>query len=93
MIASDRVVMGDGAAVLLDEALTPDSSRFWPRDGYAPGRAQHSFDKQFVRDHLEAIHWDKRPQAPALPEEIVEKTRARYLEAHSRLTGTPLRTA
>jgi phosphoribosylaminoimidazole-succinocarboxamide synthase len=83
----------DGRLVWIDEALTPDSSRFWPRDGYAPGRAQPSFDKQFVRDHLEAIRWDKRPPAPALPEEIVDKTRARYLEAHARLTGARLRAA
>jgi phosphoribosylaminoimidazole-succinocarboxamide synthase len=83
----------DGRLVWIDEALTPDSSRFWPKDGYAPGRAQPSFDKQFVRDHLEALRWDKRPPAPTLPEEIVDKTRARYLEAHARLTGAPLRAA
>ena len=80
----------EGRLVWIDEALTPDSSRFWPKDGYAPGRSQPSFDKQFVRDYLESLAWDKRPPAPSLPSEIVEKTRARYLEAHARLTGAPL---
>jgi phosphoribosylaminoimidazole-succinocarboxamide synthase len=83
----------DGRLVWIDEALTPDSSRFWPSDGYAPGRSQPSFDKQFLRDYLESLKWDKRPPAPALPPEIVEKTRARYLEAHARLTGPPARRA
>lgn len=80
----------EGRLVWIDEALTPDSSRFWPKDGYAVGRSQPSFDKQFVRDYLESLAWDKRPPAPSLPEGIVEKTRARYLEAHARLTGAPL---
>ena len=80
----------DGRLIWIDEALTPDSSRFWPKDGYAPGHAQPSFDKQFVRDYLESLAWNKQPPAPALPAEIVEKTRARYLEAHTRLTGAPL---
>ncbi len=80
----------DGRLVWIDEALTPDSSRFWPKDGYAPGRPQPSFDKQFLRDYLESLAWDKRPPAPPLPAEIVEKTRARYLEAFARLTGAPL---
>ena len=80
----------EGRLIWIDEALTPDSSRFWPKDGYAPGRSQPSFDKQFVRDYLESLAWDKRPPAPTLPAEIVEKTRARYLEAHARLTGAPL---
>jgi phosphoribosylaminoimidazole-succinocarboxamide synthase len=80
-----------GRLVWIDEALTPDSSRFWPKDGYAPGRAQPSFDKQFLRDYLESLAWDKRPPAPALPAEIVEKTRTRYLEAFARLTGAPLK--
>jgi phosphoribosylaminoimidazole-succinocarboxamide synthase len=83
----------DGRLLWIDEALTPDSSRFWPRDGYQPGRPQPSFDKQFVRDYLESLRWDKRPPAPELPPDIVEKTRARYLEAHARLTGAPLRRA
>jgi phosphoribosylaminoimidazole-succinocarboxamide synthase len=76
--------------VLADEALTPDSSRFWPADRYAPGRGQPSFDKQFVRDHLEEIGWDKRPPVPQLPEEIVQGTRARYLEIFKILTGRAL---
>jgi phosphoribosylaminoimidazole-succinocarboxamide synthase len=80
----------DGRLVWIDEALTPDSSRFWPQDGYAPGRGQPSFDKQFVRDYLESLDWDKRPPAPALPDEIVRRTRERYLEAFARLTGRPL---
>jgi phosphoribosylaminoimidazole-succinocarboxamide synthase len=79
----------DGRLVWIDEALTPDSSRFWPQDGYVAGRSQPSFDKQFVRDYLESLRWDKRPPAPALPPDIVEKTRARYLEALTRLTGAP----
>jgi len=76
--------------IWIDEALTPDSSRFWPRDGYAPGRGQPSFDKQFVRDYLESLAWDKKPPAPALPAEVVERTRAKYLEAYERLTGASL---
>ncbi len=80
----------EGRLVWIDEALTPDSSRFWPKDGYAPGRSQPSFDKQFLRDYLESLAWDKKPPAPALPDEIVQKTRARYLEAFTRLTGRAL---
>jgi len=80
----------DGRLIWIDEALTPDSSRFWPADGYAPGRSQPSFDKQFVRDHLEAIGWNKQPPAPELPEEIVRRTSERYREAYARLTGSPL---
>jgi phosphoribosylaminoimidazole-succinocarboxamide synthase len=80
----------DGRLVWIDEALTPDSSRFWPRDGYQPGRGQPSFDKQFVRDYLESLKWDKRPPAPALPAEVVSRTREKYLEAHARLTGKEL---
>jgi phosphoribosylaminoimidazole-succinocarboxamide synthase len=76
----------DGELILVDEVLTPDSSRFWPMDDYAEGRDQASFDKQFVRNYLETLDWDKRPPAPALPEEIVTKTRARYVEAYERLT-------
>ena len=75
---------------LIDEVLTPDSSRFWPLDEYRPGGAQPSFDKQFVRDYLESINWDKRPPAPKLPDEIIEKTRKRYLEAYKRITGRDL---
>jgi phosphoribosylaminoimidazole-succinocarboxamide synthase len=77
--------------LLIDEALTPDSSRFWPRDQYAPGRAQMSFDKQFVRDHLEAIGWNKQPPVPSLPDDVVSRTRDKYLEAYRRLTGDDLR--
>jgi phosphoribosylaminoimidazole-succinocarboxamide synthase len=76
-----------GAIVWIDEALTPDSSRFWPADAYAPGRPQDSFDKQFVRNYLETLNWDKRPPAPPLPDDIVDATRNRYLEAHARLTA------
>jgi phosphoribosylaminoimidazole-succinocarboxamide synthase len=79
----------DGTLVLGDEALTPDSSRFWPADTYEPGRPQPSFDKQFVRDWCEASGWDKRPPAPELPDHVVEGTRARYAEAFARLTGIP----
>jgi phosphoribosylaminoimidazole-succinocarboxamide synthase len=78
-----------GALVLADEALTPDSSRFWPADEYAPGRPQSSFDKQYVRDWCEAVGWDKKPPAPALPDDVVDGTRARYVEAFERLTGIP----
>ncbi|MBN2583551.1 MAG: phosphoribosylaminoimidazolesuccinocarboxamide synthase [Planctomycetes bacterium] len=76
----------DGKLILVDEVLTPDSSRFWPLDEYAEGRDQPSFDKQFVRNYLETLDWDKTPPAPALPPDIVEKTRARYLEAYERIT-------
>ena len=77
----------DGALVLGDEALTPDSSRFWPRDGYEPGGPQPSFDKQFARDWCEDSGWDKTAPGPALPSEVVAGTRARYVEAFERLTG------
>ena len=76
---------GDGVLVLIDEVLTPDSSRFWPADEYRPGRSPPSFDKQFVRDHLEAAGWDKRPPAPRLPGSIIEATSRRYGEARDRL--------
>ena len=79
-----------GRILLIDEALTPDSSRFWPADKYEPGHAQPSFDKQFVRDYLETLDWDKRPPAPPLPPEIAEATTARYLEAYRLLTGKEL---
>ncbi|NLE36472.1 MAG: phosphoribosylaminoimidazolesuccinocarboxamide synthase [Pirellulaceae bacterium] len=77
----------DGRLILIDEVLTPDSSRFWPADQYEPGRGQPSFDKQFVRDWLETTDWDKNSPPPALPDEIVEKTRAKYVEAYERITG------
>jgi phosphoribosylaminoimidazole-succinocarboxamide synthase len=77
----------DGRLVWIDEALTPDSSRFWPADTYQPGRPQPSFDKQYVRDYLDTLNWDKKPPAPSLPEEVVRRTLDKYLEAHARLTG------
>jgi phosphoribosylaminoimidazole-succinocarboxamide synthase len=80
----------DGRLILVDEVLTPDSSRFWPRGSYAPGRPQPSFDKQFVRDYLETLDWDKRPPAPALPGEIIRVTSEKYLEAYRLLTGHDL---
>jgi len=76
-----------GEVILIDEVLTPDSSRFWPADSYKPGRDQPSFDKQFVRDYLDRIQFDRTPPAPLLPAEIVQKTRAKYIEAYTRLTG------
>jgi phosphoribosylaminoimidazole-succinocarboxamide synthase len=77
--------------IWIDEALTPDSSRFWPAEGYQPGRAQPSFDKQYVRDYLERIGWNKQPPGPNLPPEVVEATRAKYREAYRQLTGHELR--
>jgi phosphoribosylaminoimidazole-succinocarboxamide synthase len=83
--------VGEEARLIwIDEALTPDSSRFWPRDGYAPGGPQPSFDKQYVRDWLEARRWDKRPPAPELPADVVARTRDKYREAFRRLTGREL---
>jgi phosphoribosylaminoimidazole-succinocarboxamide synthase len=93
IVADTKFELGlarDGSLVLGDEALTPDSSRFWPADEYEPGRAQPSFDKQFVRDWCEGTDWDKTPPGPALPEQVVEGTRARYVEAFERLTSIPL---
>ena len=80
-----------GEPILIDEVLTPDSSRFWPEDEYTPGRPQKSFDKQFVRDYLLTLDWDKKPPAPHLPDDIVEKTSERYLEAFRRLTDRELK--
>lgn len=77
----------DGRLVWIDEALTPDSSRFWPRDGYAPGRSQPSFDKQYVRDYLETLSWDKQPPGPELPPQVVARTVEKYAEAMERLRG------
>jgi phosphoribosylaminoimidazole-succinocarboxamide synthase len=90
IIADTKFELGfdeDGAIVLGDEALTPDSSRFWPADEYEPGGAQPSFDKQFVRDYCEGLGWDKTAPGPELPEDVVNGTRARYVEAFERLTG------
>ena len=80
----------DGTLTLADEVLTPDSSRFWPADGYEPGRAQPSFDKQYVRDWAAASGWDKTPPAPPIPADVVERTQALYREAYERITGEPL---
>jgi phosphoribosylaminoimidazole-succinocarboxamide synthase len=81
----------EGRLVWIDEALTPDSSRFWPKDAYEPGRGQPSFDKQYVRDYLESLTWDKRPPAPSLPADVVTRTREKYREAYARITGSELR--
>jgi phosphoribosylaminoimidazole-succinocarboxamide synthase len=83
-------LMPQGEVILIDEVMTPDSSRYWPRDQYTPGGAQPSFDKQFVRDYLEEIRWNKQPPVPSLPEAVVMKTREKYLEAYRRLTGHEL---
>ena len=80
----------NGDIILIDEALTPDSSRFWPAETYSPGKSQPSFDKQFVRDYLETLDWDKQPPAPPLPDEISKATTDRYLEAYRLLTGESL---
>jgi phosphoribosylaminoimidazole-succinocarboxamide synthase len=90
LIADTKFELGrdeDGTLVLADEAFTPDSSRFWPADEYAPGRAQASYDKQFARDYAESLGWDKTPPGPELPAEVIAGTRARYVEAFERLTG------
>ncbi len=80
----------NGDIILIDEVLTPDSSRFWPADEYEPGRSQASFDKQYVRDYLETLNWDKKPPAPAIPPEVAAATTSRYLEAYRLLTGKEL---
>jgi phosphoribosylaminoimidazole-succinocarboxamide synthase len=92
IIADTKFELGfiDGELTLIDEALTPDSSRFWDAEQYAPGRAQPSFDKQFVRDWLTSSGWDREPPAPPLPEEIAEATSRKYIEAYERLSGRPL---
>jgi phosphoribosylaminoimidazole-succinocarboxamide synthase len=92
IIADTKFEFGqaDGELIWIDEALTPDSSRFWPMQGYAPGRSQPSFDKQFVRDYLERIGWNKQPPAPELPADVVAATRAKYREAYQRMTGREL---
>jgi phosphoribosylaminoimidazole-succinocarboxamide synthase len=92
IIADTKFELGTddhGRLVLGDEALTPDSSRFWPADAYEPGRAQDSFDKQFVRDFCEATGWDKTAPGPELPDDVVARTRAKYIEAFERLTTIP----
>jgi len=89
IIADTKFEFGtlNGEIILIDEVLTPDSSRFWPMDSYAPGKSQNSFDKQFVRDYLLSLAWDQKPPAPVLPEDIIQKTSQRYVEAYRRLTG------
>jgi phosphoribosylaminoimidazole-succinocarboxamide synthase len=92
LLADTKLEFGrrpDGTVVLGDEVLTPDSSRFWPADGYEPGRGQPSFDKQYVRDWASGSGWDKTPPAPALPDDVVEGTRGRYVEAYERIAGEP----
>jgi phosphoribosylaminoimidazole-succinocarboxamide synthase len=79
--------IADGELVIGDEMCTPDSSRFWSMDEYEPGRAQKSFDKQYLREYLESLTWDKQPPAPKLPDEIIQKTEAKYIEAYERITG------
>ena len=97
MAAEKRIIIADTKfefgligkeLILIDEVLTPDSSRFWPKDSYRPGGPQQSFDKQYVRDHLISINWNKRPPGPSLPEDIIRNTRKKYLEALSQLTGS-----
>ena len=92
LIADTKMEFGfiDGELTLIDELLTPDSSRFWDMSGYGPGKSQPNFDKQFVRDWLDAQGWDHEPPAPELPEDVVARTRERYIEAHQRLTGRPI---
>lgn len=89
LIADTKFEFGivDGEVILIDEVMTPDSSRFWPMDAYQPGRGQPSFDKQFVRDWLESTTWDKNSPPPALPSEVVTHTRSKYIEAYERLSG------
>lgn len=93
-IADTKMELGmkDGKLMLIDELLTPDSSRFWPKDEYQPGKSQKSFDKQFLRDYLLSIQWDKTPPAPELPEEVIQKTRQKYSEAYKRLVERDLST-
>jgi phosphoribosylaminoimidazole-succinocarboxamide synthase len=91
IVADTKLEFGfaGGELILIDEVGTPDSSRFWPADGYAPGGPQPSFDKQFVRDWLDAFGWDREPPPPTLPIEVVEGTAARYRDAYERLTAEP----
>ncbi|MCJ7544273.1 MAG: phosphoribosylaminoimidazolesuccinocarboxamide synthase [Phycisphaerae bacterium] len=92
LVADTKLEWGrlpDGKLLLIDECLTPDSSRFWPAEDYQPGRDQPSFDKQYLRDWLDEIKFDRKPPAPLLPQEVVEATRAKYVEAYTRLTGQP----
>ena len=92
LIADTKFEFGiaDGETILIDECLTPDSSRFWPADSWEPGKNPPSFDKQFVRDWLDSCGWDKSPPAPALPPEVAEKTSLKYIEAYEKLSGLKL---
>ena len=92
IIADTKLEFGllDGQVIVIDEMLTPDSSRFWDAEGYAPGKSQPNYDKQYVRDALTDMGWNREPPAPQLPADVVEKTRSRYMEAYQRLTGQPL---
>jgi phosphoribosylaminoimidazole-succinocarboxamide synthase len=92
IIADTKFEFGliDGKIILADEVLTPDSSRFWPLESYQPGGAQPSYDKQYVRDYLESIHWNKQPPAPALPDDVAQRTSEKYREAYRELTGKSL---
>ncbi|MHC5056852.1 MAG: phosphoribosylaminoimidazolesuccinocarboxamide synthase [Planctomycetota bacterium] len=92
IIADTKFEFGviDDEVILIDEVLTPDSSRFWPKDSYTPGQTQLAFDKQFVRDYLETLGWDKKPPGPALPDKVAQKTTEKYLDAYGRLTGKEL---
>ena len=89
IIADTKFELGwfEGELILIDEVLTPDSSRFWPLDQYTPGKGQPSFDKQFLRDYLSSLDWNKKPPPPQLPDEIIEKTGYRYAEAIERIIG------
>jgi phosphoribosylaminoimidazole-succinocarboxamide synthase len=96
ILADTKFEFGQTAAgelLLIDEVMTPDSSRYWPQDAYRPGGAQPSFDKQFVRDYLESIRWNKQPPVPSLPADVVARTRQKYIEAYRRLTGAELESA
>jgi phosphoribosylaminoimidazole-succinocarboxamide synthase len=86
-------ITDDGELILIDEMMTPDSSRYWPKDTYSPGGPQPSFDKQYVRDYLESIKWNKQPPVPSLPDDVVQNTRSKYLDAFRRLTGRELAVA
>ena len=92
IIADTKFEFGmlDGEPILIDEVLTPDSSRFWPKEGYRPGISPHSLDKQGVRDYLQGLDWDKKPPAPKLPDELIVKTRAKYVELYRRIAGEDL---
>jgi len=92
LVADTKFEFGtiDGELILIDEVLTPDSSRFWPASGYAPGQGQPSFDKQYVRDWLESIGFNKKPPAPNMPAEVAQRTQQKYLEAYAALTGETL---